>query len=1003
MRTGAVILAVTSAATAQTIRLNPPSLAPLEVRANLVANSSFETVDGKGMPKDWIWDRRNTDATCRIDTSMAHTGKRSLELTNGTAFGAHIYGLLRSAQPGHLQPGKAYTLSAYVRSDDPGIAWVGGGSTWQYRLRFPATNGRWQRVWMTFKPSEADRDFVILISTENPTKGIWIDDLKLEEGESPTPDATPDKKALLEPLQAEVEVSGDGPFEIPFNLVLPQRSADLTLRAMLDRPATEAKAKLTVEAGAVRLRITGEAFAASDSPDTLTVSLSAGTTEIASAETTVRFYSSTSANKRLDALAPMIAPLTHSLDAARAAGQDTAYPQATLTVLENFIEYARDDLKHNEVRRALAQIADLEAMAARVERELAEVAKGKRTLPEVPRWTGSKRSAISGPSFIAPVIYPSRPSAPVDRPVFFYGYGHFAQAQADIEKFPSYGVNIIQCEFGPNGVYPAEGRVSDEPVKHVQRLLDRGSKAGVAVCLLISPHYFPEWTLAKYPHLRKKREGFLQYCLHAPEGQELLKQYIARIIPPIKDHPALHSICLSNEPVNAEEACDFARAEFHKWLERRHRSVATLNARWGTQFARIEDVPAGDSFSQDSVPPPCWYDFVRFNQEWFAGWHRMMADAIRAIAPNLPVHAKGMTWTMIGNTEVRYGVDAELFGGFSQINGNDSVNFYNHETGEFAQEWRLNAIAYDLQRSVKDAPVCNTENHIIVDRETRPIPPEHIRTALWQGAIHGQSATTIWVWERSFDPKSDTAGSIMHRPACVEAAGHTTLDLNRLAEEVTAIQRLKPQVAIVHSVSGLVWDGGRYVDCAQKLYMALSFTGLKIGFVTERQLERGEVPAAPVLFVPNLIHFSEDAAKTLRHYTGQLVLLDEGSSLSRDEYDHERRGELNAQHLPFHYGKTTWKDLAQSLRPKLSEWQAQPPIQVLDPQGQPVTGVAWLCADSPEGTIVNLCNYGRKQVHITLRRRGQSVTGQDLLSGETISDIVTMDSLKPRLVRIGAK
>ncbi|MBP7934958.1 MAG: carbohydrate binding domain-containing protein [Phycisphaerae bacterium] len=226
-----------------------------------MANSSFETIDGKGMPKDWIWDRRNTDATCGIDTWRAHTGKRALRLTNGTTFGAHIYGLLHSEQPIALQPGKAYTLSAYVRSDDPGIAWVGGGRAWQYRLRFPATNGRWQRVWMTFKPSEADRDFTLLISTENPTKGVWIDDLKLEEGESPTPDATPDKQALLEPLQAEVEVPGDGPFEIPFHLVLPTRYADLTVRARLDRLAAQAEAKLTVETSAARVHITGEAVA----------------------------------------------------------------------------------------------------------------------------------------------------------------------------------------------------------------------------------------------------------------------------------------------------------------------------------------------------------------------------------------------------------------------------------------------------------------------------------------------------------------------------------------------------------------------------------------------------------------------------------------------------------------------------------------------------------------------------------------------------------------------
>ena len=61
---------------------------------------------------------------------------------------------------------------------------------------------------------------------------------------------------------------------------------------------------------------------------------------------------------------------------------------------------------------------------------------------------------------------------------------------------------------------------------------------------------------------------------------------------------------------------------------------------------------------------------------------------------------------------------------------------------------------------MKDAPVFNSENHVIFDREMRYIPPEHVRAALWQEAIHGQSATTIWVWEREkSNPRGDFAGA----------------------------------------------------------------------------------------------------------------------------------------------------------------------------------------------------------------------------------------------------
>lgn len=804
------------------------------------------------------WVSRNADARCELDGKVARSGRYSIRLTNRTPLQPHVFGTLQLTKPVKLQAGKPYTISAWVKSDDPSVAWIGGGSKWQFRCYFKPTGGEWKQFALTFMPEEADTDFVLQINTDSVTDGIWVDDVALVEGERP----------------------------------------DETKPNLLPNPSFE--------------------------------------------------------------------------------------------------------LVRSEVRRALMQIADMEEMARRLEQQIKEVLEGKRQLPSVPLWTGTERPKIVGPSFVGFTVSPLRPN-PIPRPIFFIGYGHFGQVRADIEKFPRYGINIVQIEFGPNSVLPNDGVISDQPIRDTLAVLDRAAKAGVAVNLLISPHYFPQWVLEKYPHLRKKREGFLQYCLHALESQDLLKRYIATIIPPLKDHPALHSICLTNEPINVEEPCEFALREWHTWLQKRHGDIATLNQRWRSEYKDFSDIPLPNPLKPPS-PSTLWYDFVRFNQEGFAGWHKMIADAIKAIAPDLPVHAKAMTWTMVNDTDVRYGVDAELFASFSDINGNDSVNLYAHGRGEFAQGWGLNAMAFDLQRSVKDAPVFNSENHIIVDREIRHIPPEHVRAALWQGAIHGQSATAIWVWERTFDPKSDFAGSIMHRPVFAETVGITCHDLNRLAEEVTTLQRLEPNVFLMHSISGLVWNGGRYTDCRNKLYTALSFTGLKLGFVTERQLERGELPDAPILFVPNIVHLSDAAFETLKRYKGRIVLVGEGELLSRNEYDHEHgereRTTRKCERIGFRYGQMIWQQLWQVLLTKLNEWGIQPLVHVRGEKGEPIWGVAWLCAETPNGTIVNLCNYRNDAVRVTLWRDGKQISGVDLLSGETFKGIIPMPSLQVRLVRL---
>jgi len=1154
-------LALTMSASGQTIRLKEIRLERVDVSPNLMPNYSFEEMRSNGIPFGWEWSPRNTDATCTVDESTAHSGRNALKLTNGTPYGAHIYGMLWRSSPILLKAGKAYTLSAWVKSEDAGVAWIGGGSNWQFRLQLPATAGGWRRVWMTFVPGEVDADFVMRIVIEAPTKGVWIDDIKLEEGSEPTPvepagsDTLPELQ--LAPVVPETEMEGDGVFGLTFLLFVPHGITDGMIEAMLDQPPQTKGKRLTLARGAWRIILSGEAVGAGDIPHMITLRLQEGAQKLAHTQAVMRFFSAANAGKRLSALRQALPSLKRMLNAIKAKGQDTACPMVTYTVLENFIQYAQEDLDyrtpegwkwwvsgadarfrlddqiahsgryavlltnrtperpnvygslelsqpvrlqpdkpytlsawirsqdpggawmgggsgwqfrcplvptdnqwrqialtfiprqedidfvarlntdsptrgiwvddvalveggrpdpslpnllpnssfeqmHVEVRRALMQISDMEKMAARLRQELDEAKGGQRRFPAVPRWTGKERSRIEGPAFIGPALLPGSGQSPVSRPIFFTGYGAFGQVRADIEKFPRYGINIIQVEFGPNSVFPKEGQVSDAPIRETLKLLNRAKKAGVAVNLLISPHYFPGWMLDKYPYLRKRRDGFLQYCLHAPEGQELLKRFIKIIMPSLKDHPALHSICLSNEPVNLEEPCEYARRAWHIWLRQKHGDITTLNERWGSQHATFEEIPLPNPFAlpPDVQDSPLWMEFVRFNQEWFARWHAMMADTIHTIAPDLPVHAKGMTWTFLNDGDVRYGVDAELFARFSQINGNDSVNFYSHGGAEFAQGWQMNVMGHDLQRSAKDAPVFNSENHLIPDRDTRYVPPEHIRSVLWQAAVHGQSATTIWVWERTYDPRSDFAGSIMHRPACVEAAGLVNHDLNRVSEEMTAIQKIKPQVVLLQSPSAAVWDRGSYTDCLGKLYAALAFTGLKIGFVTERQLEAGKLPEAPLLFVPDIVHLSDAAFEGLKRYTGRLVLVGGDDLLSRNDYNRERSEKVQGERLPYRYGQGAWLILWQSLLPRLEEWKVLPDIQLRDSQGQPLWGVEWLTARTERGKIVNLCNYRSKAMEVVLSQGGKQVEAADLLTGERVAGAITLQPLEVRLLLV---
>lgn len=993
----ASVALLANASASDTIRLTKVTAEPIECKPNLVPNPSFEQVEANGIPTGWHWDRRNTDATCVVDTSAAHGGRQSLKITNGTPYGAHVYGMLSQAQPMRLTTGKTYTMSMWMKSDTHGSVSLIGGSRWEYRVSVSGADGQWRRAWTTFTAVADDANFTLRVSTENPTSGVCIDDVKLEEGSLPTFDPVDDHDdvgASLSIDDAMGVIQGDGPFRTSFVLSAPRAVAglwniSLNTDASLRQP-------VNLAAGNWRITIDGESVATDDSARTLTVRVEDAGKEIAVTQSQLRFFSRQSALERLQKLGEQLPSFKKDMETVRSRGQDVSYPDASVTILENFLKYAEEDARGSNVQRAIEQIVDMEEMAVRLRGQLQAALDGKQTLAAVPRWTGQQRAVVKSSSFLAPVRMPGGET--VERPVFFTGFGHFGQVVTDIEKWPHYGTNIIQIEFGPNRVLPGDGQTSDVPMREMLGILDRAQKAGVAVCLLISPHYFPQWAYEKWPHLNKGNAGFLKYCLHAPEGQDLLRRFILTAIAPLKDHPALHSICISNEPVNQEQPCEPATQQWHAWLQDRHGDIATLNARYNGTFASFADVP---------LPNPCaarpsqaaWMDYIRFNQEFFASWHKMLADAVHEVAPALPVHAKAMTWTMLTSNDLHFGVDATLFGHLSNINGNDAVNFYNFSEHEFAQGWVMNAVGHDLQRSTLDAPVFNSENHIIPDRDPRRVPASHIRAALWQGAVHGQSATTVWVWERTSDPKSDLACSIMLRPACTQAVCLANLDLNRAALEMTALQQAPPQALLLQSVSAAAWEGQVYDNYLEKLYTALSFTGLKLGFATERQFEEGIVPKAPVLFIPNVHHLSDAAMAGLRKFQGRIVFVGDENQLNQDDYGHPRDPQVQAERVPCEL-QTQTRDLCQRITAKLPDWNVIPAVELRDEKQQPAWGVEWRVAQTAEGPVANLCNYLKVPVTVTLTRDNKTTVASDVLSRQRVDGPLTLEPLEVRLLRL---
>lgn len=944
----------------------------------------------------WGWQSYNgCRALYRPETRAPKSGSRCLAVSSKSGAAPHVYG--RLSQQVSVLPNTVYEMSVWARGDEvEGEGGVPHFTDWSnYTLNLPTGTFDWQRVAVRFRTKPNQFVLNIGLNIVNKCKELAIDDIAMT--------------AVGVPLTG---AGVTGSFLAPTRLIGNNAPSYLDVALECGPDAARVEAAVT-SAGKT---VFGRKAALKRGSNSLKWEWTSGSVPAGDLECTVRVLdkrggvlasASQAIAKEIPAISAAIDKVEQRFAAfdklykqCRAKRIPLDYPTATRTLLAQFIPFAREDVQKGHDWRAEFAVKDLNRALDEGIAELKAYLNEPGLAPNVPRYKTGKVT-IDGQSFIGNRV-DSR-GARSRGPLFFCGHGHFYAARRDIPLWPGYGVNMIQsAEFGPSAVLLDENTVSLEYPKQILKAFDDAAKHNVKVDLLLSPHYFPQWAMDKYESLGKGGGGFLGYCVDEAEAKQVVEKFLRAVVPLFKDHPALHSFCLSNEPIFSNTAgCENTTGLWSSYLARVHGDLKTMNERFGTNYAAFADVPIPGN---ESYTDPQFYDFCVFNQERFAGWHQWMADICRELAPNVPVHAKMMSMALPHRFTVSWGCDPELFGELSDINGNDCL-IRGSGGPNWSIPWHTQNMSYDLQRSLADKPVFNSENHPTDDRSTSYLPPEHFKTAYWQGAIHGQGATTTWVWERSFDPGSDLYGNVMDRPGCALALGTTCLDLNRFAEEVTALQNARSPVAILFSIASIT-RSERYLNSVLRAYTALNLTGARISFISEKQLLQGVgsrfglvVLPADARVLPATFDRLQELAKITRLvFLGDTVAADPyGKAYPADSLKAIRELSLcvedgNEQTVlwPVFLGEMA----SRGLHPEVSVVNAK--------TGEPVWGVEWLPAVVGGRTVVNMVNLTNATVEVSILRGGSIVPARNLLSLGGREPVKLLKPITPVLAEVGS-
>jgi hypothetical protein len=630
---------------------------------------------------------------------------------------------------------------------------------------------------------------------------------------------------------------------------------------------------------------------------------------VPAAETTAR-------RAALDAKLAQVKAKAATLDAllarAAAAGLDTRYPRVSRTVMGQFVLFAAAEATEGKLDRAHRQADFLLATGDRsigdLQQALAQPQLAPRAAAAVPMQNLVARHGkfYSG-----------------DRPVLMVGLCGWWDT-ASLPVVAATGFNCISTEVGPAGVLKSAEATDPAAIQKVVAVMTDAQRQNLAVDLLLSPHYFPDWAYETYAGVdegraRRNRNPFMPWDVSSPDFRRVLARYLGVILPEVRRQPALVSYDLVNEA----------------WYE----TLGDLDPAAYAEWARTA-----------RKDHPFWTSLNEFNKARVVEFFAWYAAAVHQYDTAHPVWAK-----VIGNQEVM-GIDREGVGDVLDANGADHYPQYPDPSGRYAADLWSQAIMQDSYRSFQpDKVMLDGEYHLIPYSATVS-PPEYITTALWHAHLHGRDFSAIWVWGREIE---NELNGFYTQPWCVEAAGKTALDLQRLAEQVTAFSAQPAAAAVFYGGTDF-----------QRAYEAMTFLDAPFDLISEKRIAMGKLGNYKLLVLPTDAELSAAAQVLVKRFTAA------GGRVFRCAASGDER---------------------QLSRAIDGQYDA---VQVARPVRAGVFGVELRSAVVNGRTCAYLINLNREPATIRLQTSTPVTARLDLISRKPVAPVFTLPPLSPLLLEL---
>lgn len=504
--------------------------------------------------------------------------------------------------------------------------------------------------------------------------------------------------------------------------------------------------------------------------------------------------------------------------------------------------------------------------------------------------------------------------------------------------------------------------------------LKEAEENNVMADILVGVSGMPYYLINFDPNMVVNGNSFTPFAFDNKNFREIVSLYARVVIDAVKDCKAVKSICLLNEPAAFSNEDSHYLPLWYGYLENKYMDIDELNATYGMNYEDFDDVqmPISNSSHSYVEATPLYYDYRCFNDFVLCSFYEWFCNELKNDKSDLLLHIKIMDYFRYDyGRYLNEGTNWEKLSQMVDLNGCDAHSYYQNKNTPLTMKMAW----YDFMTSVKDAPIWDTESHIILDSRNITYSynmSSYIGAEVWNSAVHGRGAGIYWIWDTDdlsmpWGSRYNQNSNFAMRPYEIAKMSESALDINRLSSEINALNKQNSKVGLLYSRTSAGYNSD-YMNVLGTAYEEIIFNGQKVDFITETDLEK--IQDYKLVVVPEATNVNKSTIEELSEYVkngGELLLMGE-NSLEFDEYNRPHSKEI----VDYIYSVA---DTENSCSEKIQSMELSEIVLIDNKTCEIPDGIEWTYTEYNGKMLINILNYSYdKEKNIEVYYKGKKIT-----------------------------